>query len=496
MNSNKKEDSLFLLIKSLTRNEKRFFTLYSKLFNQNKTPNYLHLFNILDNMSEYNQEFVLDELKKNTDNNHLPQIKRYLKVNLLESLKQYDKRNNDDIKRFNQILKIEVLFNKGFIDQGRKLAQNEKKAHRKDGKNLGTHLINMQLTKFETQQFKRHFKSHKQVKMYCLESIQLIEKQIEIVQIQEILIQIRILRSNKNKLLQEVNIELEKILQEKLLPLVPDTFKSFEAQLMYYNACSNIYMVLNQYNSCLETTNKQLALLLTPHFNQDIDDSHFVIRLNLLAICIKVKDFSRYQTIKKQLDELFSNYSFYKKRYIRWFYLRQLEYYFEIDASHLPENFITNLFKHIEAPPIDMTTSVKNGLLVSLAKYYLKKEQIENTRDTLLKITIEQTLSINDFYFLQIKVMNIICLYELNLQQIVNSEILSLKRKLRREDLLNAQLTIFLKLIKQLNNSNDKRKNQYYNRINTFIAERLAENDALFNKDLSFLSCWVSKKTL
>lgn len=92
--------------------------------------------------------------------------------------------------------------------------------------------------------------------------------------------------------------------------------------------------------------------------------------------------------------------------------------------------------------------------------------------------------------------MNIITLYELNLPEIVNRELLSLRRKLKRENLLNPYLSNLFKLITQLNNSKDNKvkKARYFNKIYDLILERSTQKQSIFTKNLVFLKEWSLKK--
>ncbi len=72
---------LFKLVKSLTKNEKRFFKLYSNLYNQGKNKNYLFLFELLDGMKTYNEEVFLDKIKSRIKYSNLSQVKTYLVKN-------------------------------------------------------------------------------------------------------------------------------------------------------------------------------------------------------------------------------------------------------------------------------------------------------------------------------------------------------------------------------------------------------------------------------
>ena len=53
------KDNLFLLVKSLTKSEKRQFKLYVGRLGVNSDSKFLNLFNLLDKASVYNENVIL-----------------------------------------------------------------------------------------------------------------------------------------------------------------------------------------------------------------------------------------------------------------------------------------------------------------------------------------------------------------------------------------------------------------------------------------------------
>ena len=53
------KDNLFVLIKSLSKSEKRQFKLYVGRLGVNEDSKFLTLFNILDKIPDYNEEVIL-----------------------------------------------------------------------------------------------------------------------------------------------------------------------------------------------------------------------------------------------------------------------------------------------------------------------------------------------------------------------------------------------------------------------------------------------------
>ncbi len=83
----KPSNELFDLIKSLTKSEKRFFKLQSAL--QSGDKNYVRLFDLIDKMSEYDEENVKKTFKGEKFIKHLPSEKNHLYKLILKALRSY-----------------------------------------------------------------------------------------------------------------------------------------------------------------------------------------------------------------------------------------------------------------------------------------------------------------------------------------------------------------------------------------------------------------------
>jgi len=314
-------------------------------------------------------------------------------------------------------------------------------------------------------------------------------------QLGTLVIQSKLIAYDKSRILSESQTELKKILEDFLL-LDSNKFKSLITKLVYLNNVFQIYKSLGEYNNRLKIGMEHYELSKHPSIIPNIN-IQCLTRINLLSIFLKLKDFTKCPKIINELQEILEKDPLHKKLYTYWYYLKILQYYVEQKDALLSESLVSTLLKDIEDPEINMITNQKNGLLFYLAKYYFKHKQIANTQDILLKITLNQTLSLDDFHFIPIKVINILCLYELNSSDMVNRKLLSLKRKLRREQLLTPPLAKLLKLFTQLNNATNHKtkKNQYYQEIQELILERISHNHLLFTRALFFLKEWVFQKT-
>ncbi|RAJ02497.1 hypothetical protein LX64_03516 [Chitinophaga skermanii] len=122
---NSHNDALFILIKTLTKAEKRNFQL---AFNKNNTKEdvlFIQLFNVLDRMNTYDEEQLLKKtpgIKKQ----QLSNVKAHLYKHLLTSLRLLYKQKDPLIDLREQIDYARVLYNKGLYNQSLKVLAKAK----------------------------------------------------------------------------------------------------------------------------------------------------------------------------------------------------------------------------------------------------------------------------------------------------------------------------------------------------------------------------------
>ncbi len=118
------KDNLFVLIKSLSKSEKRQFKLYVNRLGVNADAKFLALFNLLDKMSEYDEEVVLKSriVKKQ----QLSNLKAHLYRQILVSLRLNPVNQNTRIQLREQLDFATILYSKGLYKQSLKILEKAK----------------------------------------------------------------------------------------------------------------------------------------------------------------------------------------------------------------------------------------------------------------------------------------------------------------------------------------------------------------------------------
>ena len=125
---NKQTDSLFQLVKSLEKAEKRNFKLYVKRNSGGEDLKIVQLFDALDKMQEYDENQLLKN--KSLRKQQLSNIKSHLYRNILSSLRVLKDTDNIDLQLHEQMDHARILYNKGLYLQALKMLDRMKETAR------------------------------------------------------------------------------------------------------------------------------------------------------------------------------------------------------------------------------------------------------------------------------------------------------------------------------------------------------------------------------
>src|SRR3989337_140371 len=109
-----KKGNLFLLIKSLSKSEKRYLRIYAGM--SGRDVNYLQLFDAIEGQKEYDEEEIRKKLKGKKFLSQLHVTKIYLTELILKALKNYHSDTSVHSKLLDLLKDIELLFDKELYD--------------------------------------------------------------------------------------------------------------------------------------------------------------------------------------------------------------------------------------------------------------------------------------------------------------------------------------------------------------------------------------------
>lgn len=123
--SNRTSDTLFQLIHSLEKSEKRHFKLYIKRSSAKEDLKIIQLFDALDKMGEYNEQLLLKKLP-GTEKPQLSNLKTHLYKQVLASLRLLKRTDNIDFELNEQLEHARILYYKGLYLQSLRILDKVK----------------------------------------------------------------------------------------------------------------------------------------------------------------------------------------------------------------------------------------------------------------------------------------------------------------------------------------------------------------------------------
>ncbi|WP_421976111.1 hypothetical protein [Roseivirga seohaensis] len=142
--ANPKQDSLFELIKSLTKSEKRHFRMFVNRSGNSEGVKFVKLFDVMDSIKHYDDKLILDKVKS-IKKEQLSNQKANLFKQILASLKQFHIGHHVDMQLRESLDHAKLLYNKGFYKQALKLLDKAKN----QAKDTKHHALVLEILEFE-----------------------------------------------------------------------------------------------------------------------------------------------------------------------------------------------------------------------------------------------------------------------------------------------------------------------------------------------------------
>ena len=118
------KESLFRLIKSLSKSEKRQFKLYVNRLVSNVDTKFIALFDLMDKMTVYDEQKIANS--KIVKREQLSNVKSHLYKQILISLRLSISSTNKRLQLREQFDYVYILYNKGLYEQSLQMLQRVK----------------------------------------------------------------------------------------------------------------------------------------------------------------------------------------------------------------------------------------------------------------------------------------------------------------------------------------------------------------------------------
>lgn len=292
-----KQDSLFKLIKSLSRNEKGYFKKIMAAISPVENKQVIKLFDAIESQKEYDEEKIKQKFKDDKLSKNLSVSKNYLFNAILSTLRNYHKENTVSARIRGYLTDAEYLYSKNLYDEFEEYVIKAEELSERNERHL------LQLASMDDL-----FRSRSLLQHDFKEKLKLSEdkyrKQIKILQEYRELIEFRYLWDVYNELSNRRyhNPNLDKELSELLRsPLLQEDYvpSSYRAGLNHFNILANIYSdILKNYPKGTELNRKYLTFLENEDWKLSDDPKlKFGAYSNLMVSLINTKLYDEFKIV-------------------------------------------------------------------------------------------------------------------------------------------------------------------------------------------------------
>lgn len=363
----KKTDSVFQLIKSLTRGEKRNFRMLAQLTSGDKK--YLQLFDVMDSMDDYDEDKILRKFRKDPAfEKQFAYNKNYLYNNILNALAYFHKGQDSELSSLT--LQVRILLEKNLYFQAKRMIRKVKDKVRA----LEKFEELLTLLQFETEVIRRT--EDMKVMRDAFREVE-IEEQITLTKISN-LQKYRRLESRVFLLMKEQYYSREK--QENVLYQEVMTSEVMEAETeaqslrakILYNV---IKMRINTYEgdeaAALGFCDRAISLMES---NKELLDNEAGVFLGLLNFSARSKFMTlgfepAYQTLIK-IKAVKIRTAHHRSRRFILYHASLLALHNDV-GRELPKEEIEEIFKESRALNNDLAASHRMWVYYEASKYYL-----------------------------------------------------------------------------------------------------------------------------
>ncbi len=492
----KKKDIVFDIINKLSKNEKRFFRLYANLYSSNKNKNYMVLFDVLDKLRTYDKAEIIKKTQPHFPSSKLPAIKRYLKEQLFQALHLFYRNEQAQIEKLDQLSIVEVLKTKKQWSEAQKILDTlEKKSLVKEDFSNLFDIYTQQIWLAEIVD-NRNADTFTQINQKYELYLEKIDALKEFIQIKKIHNNIRILHYYPHPKHKEVLSSLENIYQQNFANQSKRKFKSVLGEYYFLHA---EYMVReyvhSDYDRKANILKKMIQLIKS---NPEIFPkkiSTYIALVNLCQVYLQNKQKENFYTAMQELEELSThNKEMPNNVLLYWKYLRYLEFYQTFPQESLDEKLIEKIKEVLNKKSLNWNISQKHAIQFAIGRCYFIRKQFDMAKASLDDIFISSKLSSKDYYYFSARLLYILCFLESKLFSLAQRELLSLRRKLERD---NFNLELYIPILNSLNlilkdQINNKPIEPQLKHLQTFLNKE--EYQIFHLRKISFLVYWINSK--
>lgn len=366
MISNRFTDTLFQLVQSLEKSEKRNFKLYIKRSSAKEDLKIIQLFDALDKLKEYDEKILLKKLTQITKP-QLANLKNHLYKELLTSLRLLKTNESIDLQLSEHLDNARLLYTKGLKIQALRILDKAKELAKTNHKyNYLAQVISLE-KKIETLHITRS--SQDKVESLAVESSEIISHIERVSKLSNLaLLLYRWYIKNGHARNENDELRIKEFFKNNL-PANPEKITDFYELLYLYQSYSWYAFIRQDFLMYYRYSQKWIDLFKAEPFMITVETGHYIKGMhNLLNAHFDLRNFREFEKT-----------------------LHEFEEYAKTDVANLHDNFRVHTFIYISNAKINqhlMQGTFKEGLsLVPIIEEEMKENALYIDNHRVLVLT-------------------------------------------------------------------------------------------------------------
>lgn len=298
--ANRLTDTLFQLVHSLEKSEKRHFKLYIKRSSGNEDLKIIQLFDALDKLEEYDEKLLLKKLPS-IQKPQLNNLKTHLYKQLLASLRLLKTADNVDLQLTEQLDYARILYTKGLKIESLRILERVKDTARANQKfNFLAQVISLE-KKIETLHITRS--SQEKVDELAAESLEISGHIDRVTRLSNLALQLYRWYIKNGHVRNEKDEAGIREFFQKNLPRNDDITGFYEKLYLYQSYCWYAF-VRQDFLMYYRYSQKWIDLFDADPFMITVETGHYIKGMhNLLNAHFDLRNFEKFQITLKKFEE-------------------------------------------------------------------------------------------------------------------------------------------------------------------------------------------------
>ncbi len=450
----KRNDSLFRLIRSLSKSEKRFFKIYSERHVIGDQNNYVALFDTIDRQKNYNEEAIIKKFADRKFARRLPVAKNYLYELILKSMNQYHAQGSIDAELRELLGNVQFLYNKGLFDQAEKTIVKAKR--------LATDYEKLAVLPDILQWQKKIMEAQSYLSNMEGELNEIYTEQTNVAnQLKNLneywFLQAQIYYQHTHKGMLRQREDLNKIEQLIAHPLLQNEAlaQTFESKLLLYKIQATYHFILRNFEQCYVYSQKTVELLQSRPELLQLDPLHYINSLNNLLNIIGMlgKDTERQQYIG-QLKNMLHDKAFQNPESVQ---IKLFEaYYYHLMTWHISQNTFEQCLPNVlemeqKMQQYDDQLDQMGRTMLCFYAFHIAfgSKNYAYSYQWLQKIADEDRSQIRQDIYDFAQILQLVAAYEMDDAVLLRQKIRSIYRFLLQKERIYQSETLLLQWLKQ-----------------------------------------------